>query len=61
MIREEALKLWFDEEIEQDVYDATGGDWDDMLALVKDTFRSGWDAALATMGKYKLKELQLKG
>ena len=49
MSREKAFKLWFDEEIEQGVYDATGGDWDDMLVLVKDTFRSGWDAALANL------------
>ena len=43
---EEAFKDWFDEDKEQDMYDVTGGDWEDQLEWAQDCFKAGWAAAL---------------
>ncbi len=50
MDQAEALKDWFEHnEIEQYMYDVSGGDWDDLLALVQASFEAGWDARYATL------------
>lgn len=38
-----------DGDVEQSLYDATGGDWDDIIAQMESAFKAGWDAALQNL------------
>lgn len=38
-----------DDDVEQSLYDATGGDWDDLVAQIESAFKAGWNAALENL------------
>lgn len=44
---EEAFEEYIgDDDVEQSLYDATGGDWDDIVQQMSQAFKAGWQAAL---------------
>jgi len=49
MDSQEAFDHWFDDDVEQDVADASGGDWDDLVDLVKDAFKAVYAAHFDAM------------